>query len=570
MSAMTPDLLNQLRNAQYDELDAYLNSLQDGFEQQIVGEQELLDAFQSFDVGDVNLGERFSDWLQTKPESYAAHVALATWLHRRGRDLRGGTTANLVSDQGMRGLLHFTGQAEAASRHATTLTANPLAAWMTVEAARSAKGCEVSQADVDAQHYPDWYAEPLRQNPHSLTLRQGMLAHLRTEWGGSEQQMISFVRQQQDAGLLSQTDMQKLWAQYHAYVAHHEWLFKKNVAKAVEHAQLSSNLNEKHAELLYAVLTHENYPIPQRRETLERFIAALERHPENGLWYARTAFGQDAAFLAPYAQRLSLILSKMARTGNADAAWTLGLIKFKTPASSFPDPRPFLTAARERGSVECADMLLALQEKDKSLSTIQKQREIIAAADVGSSIASWVIYKHYDAYQSVVGLDNRARFKYLSQAADAGNNDARFALAQQLRGGFVEMGEDGVLRPVNTPPIQHSLDYAKHLLERAASEGHLQAQQALRRAKANDWDAATAKRLKVRAARTTPAWWARSFGEQQPLRVPWFLLAFLAFWGIRACSHLTNPPPTTFPTNISVEDLQKRIDQSSPAQPKAH
>lgn len=66
-------------------------------------------------------------------------------------------------------------------------------------------------------------------------------------------------------------------------------------------------------------------------------------------------------------------------------------------------------------------------------------------------------------------------------AADGGDNDARVQLAEQLRLGTAEVGEDGVLRPMKGTPLPRSIEYARHLLERAAHEGHKGAKVALGR-----------------------------------------------------------------------------------------
>lgn len=521
MSTPSPDFLHQLRNGEYDALQTYLSDLQQRFEAGQEGEFALHEAYRAFDVGDTNLGEKFGEWFEAKPGSYPAHVAFAIWIHRRGRDLRGGATANLVSDQGMRGMIHCMQQAEGASRHATTLTQNPVNAWLVVGDVRGAFGCELAQADIENQNYPDWYAEPLALNPHSFALRRMMLNHLRTEWGGSDQQMLTFVRQQQDSGLLSQDDMRKLWAKYHANVAHHEWLFNKDTKKALEHAEMAANLNEAHSDLLFALLTDMKRPPEERAAALERLVSELERHPENGLWYSTSALIEKTDVLSPVAERLGQVLLKMAKNGNGQAASALGLLHHEAPKLNFPDPIPHLVTAREQGDVAAASLLMILAQERRDLTASQKREHVLKAAEIGSDDASWMVYSDFSSYQKQFALEPRARYKYLLRSADAGNNDARFQLAQQLRAGFVEVGDDGVLRPVDTKPLQDSLDYAKHLLERAAAEGHKKAISTLKKAKERDWEAKTAKRLVLSGVANE-----RKAEQAGPKKYPWYWLLF--------------------------------------------
>ncbi len=158
---------------------------------------------------------------------------------------------------------------------------------------------------------------------------------------------------------------------------------------------------------------------------------------------------------------------------------------------------------------------------------------MIKAADLGSKAASWQIYQDFSEYQYLLNNDERARYRYLLRAADMGNNDAQFALAQQLRAGHVEVGDDGVLRPVDTAPLQESLNYAKHLLERAAQEDHKQAKKMLSNAKESDWDAKTAKRLAVAKDVAKPIEEpAKKLGFRSYFSLILFIIAI-----VRACSH---------------------------------
>ncbi|MEF2279578.1 DUF4034 domain-containing protein [Deinococcus sp. YIM 134068] len=536
MDLTPPDLLAHLRDARYTDLDPFLTGLQGRFERGEVSELELKRTFDAFQNPDPALGECFRGWMDTHPGSYAAHAALAGWLLGRAWAFRGETTANLVSDQGWRGLHHFLEQAEGCAREATTLTRNPLTAWLTVATVHNTRGCQMSLADVQAQQYPDWYTRPLEDNPHSLELRRVTLLHLRAEWGGSEEHMLTFVRQQQEAGLLGQGDMQKLWAAFHSHVSHHALHFAGDSAAGVERARLAADLQESYADQLLVALTHADAPEAERRVALERFLAAAEGDPRvrasgNFPW----ALYQAKGWLEPLLPRVTALLTRWAGEGDHEAAVTLGRLHCFNRTWAIPDPTPLLMRARDEGDKAAAEMLVHLQEHGLGLKaalrdTPEKRDAVLKAADLGSDDMSWRVYRGFDAYRGQFELDDRAKYRYLLKAADAGNNDARFALAQQLRAGLVEVGDDGVLRPVDTRPLQDSLDYAKHLLERAAAEEHKGAQKALKKAKDGDWDAKTARRLRGgateqerEAARGGRPWWQ------------WWLIGSFVIGVLRAC-----------------------------------
>lgn len=540
MDAAPLDLLKLLRNSEYAELDRYLSDLQGQFEKGLASEKELLDAFHRFQNSDPTLGEKINEWLQAQEGSYVAHVALANWFLGRAWDARGRQTSNLVSDRGWRGMHYFVEQAEACARHAMTLCVNPLAAWEVVGYAWNTRGCKVSAAEVQQEKYPDWFTQAVQDNPMSFAIRRVMLLHLRTEWGGSEEQMLTFMRQQQDAGLLPQGDMQKLWAAFHSLVSHYHWAFSNDYDQAVERASAAADLHELQSEQLLVALTGAKRSVSDRKAALERFLTAAERddraEPVGNFYWA---LYQSGDFLEPLLPRVSALLQRAAGAGNPEAAIGLGRLQMFNRKWDVPSALPFLRRARDEGNREAAETIVHLQEVNLGVKAAlsnspEKRSDIFKAAELGSDEMSWRVYRDFSAYRTQFDLDDRAKYRYLLRAADAGNNDARFELAQQLRGGFVEVGDDGVLRPVDTPPLQESLDYAKHLLERASAEDHKGAAKALKNAKESAWDAKQASRLKVSAARPENAaaptqsipWWR------------WVLWIWLGSVLIRGCAHL--------------------------------
>ncbi|MFN4252636.1 hypothetical protein [Deinococcus sp.] len=497
-----PDLLNLLRSGDIDPLHAHLSDLQAQFEVGTLHERDLLRAFQPFQTSDLTLSDGFQKWTETHPGTYAPHVALAGWFLGRGWEARGGHTSNRVSDQGWRSLDHFLTQTDGCARHAATLTDNPLAAWNVIGLASNTRGCQLSLHDVQTQQYPDWFTRGVADNPGSFALRRVMLLHLRAEWGGSEEHMLTFVRQQQDAGQLGQTDMQRLWAEFHSHVAHHAQHFAQDHALAVERARIAAELHPLEAEQLLIALTGANASPSERLDALRRYLAAAQQEnsvPSGNFGWA-VLKAED--WIKPELPRITALLARAAQDGDADSAVLLGHMQLLHPAWGTQSARAVLEIARDQGHTAAAETLAYLSEHT-SAPVEQRREDILKAADLFSGEMSWHVYQQFPDFQRQFNLEPRQRFKYLHRAADGGENDARFELARQLRAGRVEVGEDGVLRPVDTAPIQGSLDYAKHLLERAASTDHKGAAKMLRGARDQDWQAATARRLKLTGEQTT-------------------------------------------------------------------
>ncbi len=356
-------LLAQLRNAKYSELEQQFTEWQKQFEQGDLAEQDLFLAFSAFEQSATDLGEKLSEWVSAYPESYAAHTAFSKWFLHRAWDLRGGATYNLVSDQGRRGMAYFLEQSEGAARYAVSLSENPLMAWATVGYVGNTHGNNLSQQDVDSQHYPDWFAEAIKANPYSFLIRRIMLFHLRAEWGGSENHMLSFVRQQQDSGMLSQNDMQRLWADFHACMSHYHMVFTKDSVQAIERATVAADLHELKAEQLLIALTEAKKPIVEKREALRRYLAAAEKEPNarpsgNFSW----VLNENGKWLESELPAISAYYQRLIDSGDNEAMTTLGALQAQYPSWKLPDLLPSLRQAREQGNGQAAEIIVFLQD----------------------------------------------------------------------------------------------------------------------------------------------------------------------------------------------------------------
>lgn len=500
--AAETDPLSDLKGARYAELQQMYGGLQAQFERGQLSEAELHAAFGVFWRPDPALNEPLNAWVQSYPESYEAYTALGHWLLSRAWAMRGDEPVSRVTDLGWRGTLHFLEQADTCARHAVNLARNPLTAWLLIGRARNLAGCQMTLEDVQEQRYPEWFSRPLAKNPRSLELRQLMLDHLRPEWGGSDEHMFAFVRQQEAGGQLGAGDIHRLWADYHARVSHHALHFLNDLGEGVSRAHLAADMYEPHSEYLFVALTRAVAPDAERQNALERYLHAAEQNPalrpQSTFYWA--LYNSDR-FLEPLLPRVALLLSRWAASGTWAAAVALGRLTLLNRQWQLPDPLPLLRRARDEGSREAAETIVYLQEEGLGLRAAltdsrTKRTDVLHAAELSSPEMCWRVYQNFAPYREQFSLDARQRYRYLLRAADTGHNDARYELAQQLRAGNLEVGEDGVLRPVNTQPLQQSLDYARHLLERAAAEDHPGALQALRTARDTDWKADTARRLR--------------------------------------------------------------------------
>jgi Domain of unknown function (DUF4034) len=529
-------VLVQLRSKNFAALDEQLGEMQARFEQGELDERDLLAAFQPFEATDAALGEQFGGWMEALPGSYPAHVALASWMLARAWSFRGGATYDRVSDRGRRGMAHFLEQAEACARHATTLSANPLAAWVVVAGVTRTQGNQLALEQIERGEWPDWYAQPLETNPGSLTLRRNMLLYLRTEWGGSDAMMLAYLRSQE--GQLSNQAKQRLWAQYHSQVSHHALHFAKDDALALERAQMAADLYPAESIQLLVVLM----ALPQikvgsqvRQAAFERVMTYLETSPDatvsGNAPFALLSFleGKSGMDLT----RAASTLSKLAEQGDEDALALLGRLaaRHKKRLAEHLEVAPMLRQAAERGDAEAAAILADFHHADPA-DYGAYDAALLLGANLAEPGCAWQTYQGWSRFEGTQGLTDRDKLRFLLLAADNGNNGARVELSGLLRAGQAELGEDGVLRPIAGKPIQASLDYAKHLLERASHEGEDAAAKALKRANEGDWQEATARIQKMSGAARLAA------VPTPPGRIPWGVIWLLILAGsaiLRAC-----------------------------------
>ncbi|HCE65784.1 MAG TPA: hypothetical protein DER32_12375, partial [Deinococcus radiodurans] len=324
---------------------------------------------------------------------------------------------------------------------------------MLVGQARNLAGGQLSLDDVRAGRFPDWYVQPLAHNPRSLALRQVMLGHLRPEWGGSDEQMFTFVRGQEQEERLGAGDRHRLWADYHAWAAHHTVHFAGDLVGGVERARLAADLYEPHSAGLFAALTRALAPDAERQRALERFLDVAELNPALRLppLFGWALYNSDR-FLEPLLPRVTELLRRWAigsaagGAGDAEAAVVLGRLVILNRHWALPDPLPLLLRARDEGSREAAETIVQLQEEGLGLraalrESSLKRIDVMHAAELGSPDMCWRIYQNFTPYREQFRLEGWQRERYLLRAADAGQNDARFELAQALRAGALDIGE---------------------------------------------------------------------------------------------------------------------------------
>lgn len=463
------ETIEKLRADAFEELDRYFSQVQHFYEQDQLSERDLDYAFAGFDSEFQTLGEKLGSWINHSG-SYAAHVALSRWFLGQAWLYRGGSTFNEVSDRGRRGMQYHLEQAEECARASLHLTQKPLLSFLVLAGVQHTHGNRLSLEDLQAGRYADWYLEGIRIAPASLKLRQRLLGTLRTEWGGSDQHMLTYIRSQE--GAVSQADHQKLWAQFHEQMAHHAYFFQKKPQQALEFieyaVQLNPALQDQRAFYLYG--------LNRNSEATDILMQLLKKHDGDVRFFV--AQSATASLLKelegghPDQEYVYRYLKIQAQDGDLEAVVQVGqLLENLSSLEGAESPAYWYEKALKEGKNR-AGALLVFHVLRVGGTIEQMMQHVYQGAEARNAYCCGVLYENFPLYQKNFNLDERTKYKYLLRAADAGDNASRMELARLLKAGRVELGEDGVVRPIRGKPTADSLEYAEHLEGRALAEGY--------------------------------------------------------------------------------------------------
>ncbi len=325
-----------------------------------------------------------------------------------------------------------------------------------------------------------------------------MLLLLRPEWGGSETMMLNYLRQQERAGF---PQIQKLWAAYHAMVAHYLAHFADDPKGALERATMAAQLfPKKYNPRLFEMMDAAGRPRPERQRVLDEILLHLDDSTDLGTNFY-ISFMHVKDWPSHYTQQLGQHMLRQAERGDDESLLMLGRYHIYRPQYNMPGVMPLLLQARDMGSAEAAALIVQIKRANllkPGAGTAQEEQavmqDVLKAADLGNADMCWEIIDNFKAYQAHFGLDeDKDRLRYLAMGADGGNEMARTflgALMVENVAGIDEEGNlyfvDGFTRP---PPTQRSLDYGHYLLERAAANGNGRAQELLATLPEWRWDA---------------------------------------------------------------------------------
>jgi predicted Zn-dependent protease len=375
-------ILALLEKRNYDELERVLGGYQFQFEHDAKASGSVATAFKTFQKAPARLETALDEWVEKKPESYAARVArgnyhVARALSARGTEFYANTPAENIHE--MRA--HFQHATDDLQR-SLALTEKPYVSHRTLLTIARNMGSRREQRTH--------YEAAIHLAPASVNTRLAYLTTLEPRWGGSYEQMEAFVAESR-AALPDPQDVAALAARIPAYRG-----FEKQRAQdfmgALAHFDEAIGLSENADALCqrsYVLSKLQRYP-----EALRDIGAALAKERDDRYCL------DMAAYLAPKAADAN------------EAIRVTSLVLEVDPAS--------VGALNQRGW-----RYYGLGKKDLAF------RDYMASAKLGDAWAQLQVGKFYWHGLGIEENHDEA-LVWLRKAAAQGDADAKLSLEQAL------------------------------------------------------------------------------------------------------------------------------------------
>jgi len=174
-----------LKDEKFELLNQAIADAQKDVESDISTERNLLVRFWAFEINDENYGKLIDKWKQATPNEYQPFLAKAKYNTAKGWRLRGSKWASETSDEQMDAMQHHYLLALEELKTALSINDHSLIAYHQLIAITRILGSPKESAKV--------LIKGLDKFPASYYLRSRYLNYLLPRWGGSYEQMQSFI-----------------------------------------------------------------------------------------------------------------------------------------------------------------------------------------------------------------------------------------------------------------------------------------------------------------------------------------------------------------------------------------
>ena len=182
-------ILAKLRKKDFAGLDAEFEGYQQAFEKNPAAELNEKLAIDSFATDDPKVGELIAEWIEKKPDSYAAHLARGCYLSWRGWRTRGNLLDSGAAPTQSNRMQNYFDRSADDLKTALKLRPKLSIAYATL----------LSDARAEEDHAAERKTESdaLQAIPASFLVREEAMENRYPRWGGDHQAMTDFAQQSQ-------------------------------------------------------------------------------------------------------------------------------------------------------------------------------------------------------------------------------------------------------------------------------------------------------------------------------------------------------------------------------------
>lgn len=195
--------LKWLKSGDFAALDGYFAQVQRDYEAGTTSERTLYDEFHKLYDEDAADQQYFNSWVAAFPRSYVALLARGTYFYRVASFVRGDEYRSKTAAKQIRAMSDFLDRAEPDLVASLKLTAKPYLSTYYL--------LDVNMLDGSAEERRQWFEQGTAIDPTNRHLRERYMFSLRRRWGGSYEQMQTFLQQCQqlhlDPALLAKLEM---------------------------------------------------------------------------------------------------------------------------------------------------------------------------------------------------------------------------------------------------------------------------------------------------------------------------------------------------------------------------
>ncbi len=185
--------LEWLKSGNYSALEQYYSQCQRDYEAGKISDRQLYASFRRLYEDNLDNEGNFDRWMQAHPTSYAATLARGAYLYRMAWSVRGDRYIPDTSDEQIAAMRNFLTRARADLLTSLKMTHKPFLSTLYLLNAGL-----LDSGKAERRH---WFELGTAMDPQNTLLRIRYMGGLRPRWGGSYDEMQSFMRQCEDKKL---------------------------------------------------------------------------------------------------------------------------------------------------------------------------------------------------------------------------------------------------------------------------------------------------------------------------------------------------------------------------------